>query len=151
MTPDSRILPCPARNDWKATLAELQGRRVILGAIHDHAYEYDRDGLPTHEVDQIWGRLGSHANATLDEVDVPRFAGAVGLLSPDKNNAYPADWRLSTTYTWRDEEPAWQDEDPLRGPGRLDTILRGLPDTRSFGVNKEQQDRIERRYGEDDL
>ena len=148
MTSDSQILPCPARSDWKARLNELRTRGVTLGAIHDHAYEYDRLGLPVRKVDEIWAQLGAHANATLDEVDISRFAGAVRLLSPDQAEPYAPDWRPDPTQTWQGEVLNWQ------GPS-LDDQLAGLPDTRRDlpPVRDGSEDRIgiERRYTDDDL
>jgi hypothetical protein len=140
MAPDSQTLPCPARNDWRAILTELQGRGVTLGAIHDHAYEYGCDGRPAHEVNEIWAQLGSRANATLTEVDVLRFAGAVGLLSPDNNQPYPPDWIPDRT-------PTWQGEAAYQGQSRVDDELRGL----SERDDSEEQTGIERLYGEDEL
>jgi hypothetical protein len=56
-----------------------------------------------------------------------------------------ADWasRADTVY-----EPG---EDDATGPHRLDDLLRGLSDTRSFANTDEPQGGIERRYDDDDL
>jgi hypothetical protein len=56
--------------------------------------------------------------------------------------------------------PSWQSrsdtgylpaEDDSTGPQRLDDVMRGLSDTRSFGGYEESPGGVERRYGDDDL
>jgi hypothetical protein len=42
-------------------------------------------------------------------------------------------------------------DDDTTGPHRLDDVLRGLPDTRSFSGYEERPGGVERRYGDDDL
>jgi hypothetical protein len=103
MIRDSRTLPCPKRNDWRAILAELHGRGTTFGAIHDHGYEYDYCGRPVDTLNDIWAELGMDANATVAEIDIYRFAGALGLLSPDETKPYPPEWRPDRT--WQYEEP----------------------------------------------
>ena len=145
MIRDSLTLPCPERNDWRAILAELQGRGITLGAIHDHGYEYDYRGHPVNALNDVWAELGADANAMLADIDVHRFAGALGLLSPDENKPYPPEWRPDGE--WLYEKPLtlsdWSDE----GSSRLDEELPG------FGQrdDTEQRGGTELRFDDDDL
>jgi hypothetical protein len=79
LDPASGILPCPQRNDWRAT---------FLGLTHDHAgmaFGVIRDGEPSgapdRRDDDIWHRLGTDASATLKTFDARSFAVGLGLLS----------------------------------------------------------------------
>ena len=69
LDPTSRIIPCPEGNDWRTALDQLtEHPGVIFGAIHDGDTDAD-----------IWNRLGGDAHASLDAVDIRRFAADLGL------------------------------------------------------------------------
>jgi hypothetical protein len=79
LDPASGILPCPQRHDWRAT---------FLGLAHDHAgmafgviRDREASGVPGNRADDIWHRLGTDANATVNTFDVRPFAIGLGLLS----------------------------------------------------------------------
>jgi hypothetical protein len=79
LDPASGILPCPRRNDWRAT---------FLGLAQDHAgmsfgviRDGDPGGAPDNRNDDIWRRLGTDASATLETFDARSFAVGLGLLS----------------------------------------------------------------------
>lgn len=61
--------------------------------------------------------------------------------------------RVESVHNWEsraDTRYVAADED-LTGPHRLDDVLRGLPDTRSFSGYEERSGGVERRYSDDDL
>lgn len=79
LDPASGILPCPQRNDWRAT---------FLGLAHDHAgmafgviRDSEAGGVLDNRADDIWRRLGTDAGATVSTFDARPFAVGLGLLS----------------------------------------------------------------------
>ena len=68
--PDSEIIPCPMRHDWRRALQQLREHPgIAFGAIHDGPWE------------EIWNELGHDAAARMDAVNTRGFAADLGLLS----------------------------------------------------------------------
>jgi hypothetical protein len=107
MVRDSRTLPCPERKDWRVILADLRDRGVLLGAIHDHGYEYGCRSQPIDAGNDIWAHLGADANATVAGIDVYRFADALGLCVPEQNRPYPPGWPPDQTRLY-EESPRFR-------------------------------------------
>jgi TIR domain len=69
MNPVLKILPCPARKDWRQAIQRLRKHPgAAFGAIHDQGEE------------EIWTQLGMDALAHIGSVNPPRFAAELGLL-----------------------------------------------------------------------
>lgn len=70
----SRVLPCPHRHDWRATVTRLeQTWNVVFGAVVDH-----QAGGP---LPRVWQRLGSAALANFDALDIRELTSGLGLTS----------------------------------------------------------------------
>ncbi|GAB1823763.1 hypothetical protein [Herbidospora sp. RD11066] len=69
---ESRVLPCPHRHDWRATVARLE-QSVVFGAVVDFQIG---DKLP-----RVWQRLGSAALANFDALDIRGLTSGLGLTS----------------------------------------------------------------------
>ena len=80
--PRTGIIPCPARNDWRAISRGLADdhRGMAFGVIRDddNTDGEDRSADPAGD---IWRRLGADGSASLDAFDPRRFAIGLGMLS----------------------------------------------------------------------
>lgn len=68
--PESEIIPCPHRYDWRKAMNALTDAGVVFGAMRDHG-----------EDDEIWYHLGRAIFARLSTVDLRGFAVALGLIT----------------------------------------------------------------------
>jgi hypothetical protein len=79
--PRTGIIPCPARNDWRAISTRLADDHlgIAFGVIRDD--DADGDDGSADPAGDIWRRLGADGGASLDALDPRRFAIALGMLS----------------------------------------------------------------------
>lgn len=70
--PITQIIPCPDRNDWTGPMRSLRTRYagIAFGAIHESGRR-----------DELWGLLGTDAEATLEDFSSLDFATALGLTA----------------------------------------------------------------------
>lgn len=70
VNPFTQIIPCPYRHDWTVPISRLRTGHagIAFGAIRDIEWR-----------DELWGMLGSDAEATLEDFSSQDFAAALGL------------------------------------------------------------------------